>query len=145
MTQFVRTAAAAALISVSALASVRAQTGANAGSTTSLDARVKRIEDVEEIQRLLLDYGRTLDARDFAGYSRLFAKDGVWSGGFGTVQGPSAIQAFMEKAMPGANTAHNYHLMSNFVIDVAGDTATAWSRWQFVAPGADGKPAVAQA
>jgi len=132
----VRTAAAALIIGAW-LAPVHAQ--------TSLEARVKHIEDVEEIQRLLLDYGRTLDARDFAAYSRLFAKDGVWSGGFGTVQGPSEIKAFMEKAMPGANTSHNYHLMSHFVIDVTGDTATAWSRWQFVAPGPDGKPAVAQA
>ena len=63
----------------------------------------------------------------------------------GTVQGPAAIQAFMEKAIPGANTAHNFHLLSNFVIDVQGDTATAWSRWQFVAPDQDGRPVVAQA
>ena len=63
----------------------------------------------------------------------------------GTVQGPAAIQAFMEKAIPGANAAHNFHLLSNFVIDVQGDTATAWSRWQFVAPGQDGRPVVAQA
>jgi uncharacterized protein (TIGR02246 family) len=116
-----------------------------AHAQTSLEARVKHIEDVDEIQHLLLEYGRTLDARDFAGYSRLFAKDGVWSGGFGTVQGPGEIKAFMEKAMPGANTTHNYHLLSNFVIDVKGETATAWSRWQFVVPGPDGKPSVAQA
>ena len=54
---------------------------------------------------------------------------GVWQGGFRTVQGPASIQVFMEKAMPGANTAHNPHLLSNFLIDVQGDTATAWSRW----------------
>ena len=55
----------------------------------SLAARVQILEDKEEIRNLLIDYGRLLDARDFAGYSRLFAKDGEWSGGFGTTQGPA--------------------------------------------------------
>jgi hypothetical protein len=36
------------------------------------------------------------------------------------------------------NTAKNYHLLSNFVITVKGDTATAWSRWAFVVPGQQG-------
>ena len=35
-------------------------------------------------------------------------------------------------------TAKNYHLLSNFVITVAGDTATAWSRWAFIVPGERG-------
>ena len=82
-----------------------------------------------EIQGVLLDYGRFLDARDFAGYSRLFAKDGEWVGGFGTVQGPAAIQAFMEKQITGPNRGNTFHILSNFKIDVHGDTATAWSRW----------------
>ena len=111
----------------------------------SLVARIQRIEDVEQIQRVLLDYGRSLDAHDFAAYSRLFAKDGEWVGGFGSVHGPAAIQAFMEKNIgpinkPGAT----YHLLSNFEIDVHGDTATVWSRWAYVIPGPDKKPAIAQ-
>jgi uncharacterized protein (TIGR02246 family) len=102
-------------------------------------ARLQRFEDKEEIQNLLLDYGRSLDNRDFAAYSALFAKDGVWIGGFGTVAGPGMIKAFMEKAMgTQPNTAKNYHLLSNFVITVNGDTATAWSRWAFVVPGPQG-------
>jgi hypothetical protein len=51
------------------------------------------------------------------------------------VKGPANIKAFMEKNMgTGENRTHNYHLMSNFVISVNGDTATAWSRWAFVQP-----------
>ena len=110
----------------------------------SAEARLQRLEDLEEIRTVLLDYGRFLDARDFGSYSRLFAKEGEWVGGFGTVRGPAAIKAFMEKSIPGANTAHNYHLLSNFEIEVRGDTATAWSRWAFVVPGADNKPSLAQ-
>lgn len=111
----------------------------------SLAARVQRLEDLEEIRTVLLDYGRFLDARDFAAYSRLFAKDGEWVGGFGTVQGPAAIQAFMEKNLPGPNRGNTFHILSNFEIEVHGDTATARSRWTFVTPGADKKPALSQA
>lgn len=110
----------------------------------ALGARIQRLEDIEEIRTVLLNYGRYLDARDFGAYSRLFAKDGEWVGGFGTVAGPAAIQDFMEKNIPGANKGNTYHLLSNFVVDVHGDTATAWSRWAYVVPGADGKPVIAQ-
>jgi len=110
-----------------------------------LAARVQRLEDVQEIQGVLLDYGRFLDARDFASYSKLFAKGGEWIGGFGTVQGPTAIQAFMEKQITGPNRGNTFHILTNFKIDVKGDTATAWSRWTFVTPGADKKPAISQA
>jgi len=139
------TVAAAGLLTALAAApvTVQAQSGPAAGRESA--ARIQRIEDRVEIEQLLLNYGRHLDARDFKAYGELFARDGVWEGGMGTVQGPAAILAFMEKAIPGPNTAHNFHLLSNFVIDVQGDTATAWSRWQFVAPDQDGRPVVAQA
>jgi uncharacterized protein (TIGR02246 family) len=116
-----------------------------AQDSRSLAARVQRLEDIQEIQGVLLDYGRFLDARDFASYSRLFAKDGEWVGGFGTVQGPAAIQAFMEKQIAGPNRGNTFHILTNFKIDVHGDTATAWSRWTFVTPGADKKPVISQA
>ena len=113
---------------------------------SSLGARIQRLEDIEEIHTVLLNYGRYLDAHDFAAYAGLFAKDGEWTGGFGTVKGPAAIQAFMEKNIgAGPNTAKTYHLLSNFIIDVRGDTATAWSRWAYITPNADKRPAMAQA
>src|SRR5688572_4717483 len=112
---------------------------ARPADAASLAARLMKFEDKEEIQNLLLDYGRHLDSRDFGAYSRLFAKDGEWSGGLGSVSGPANIQAFMEKSIgTGPNRSKNYHLLSNFVITVNGDTATAWSRWAFVVPGERG-------
>ena len=109
------------------------------GNDATLAARLQKFEDKEEIQNLLLDYGRHLDNRDFAAYSALFASDGEWIGGFGSVKGPANIKAFMEKNMgTQPNVAKNYHLLSNFVITVNGDTATAWSRWAFVVPGERG-------
>ena len=108
---------------------------APAAQTRSLESQVRRLQDKEEIQQLLLDYGRHLDSRDFGAYAGLFAADGEWTGGFGTVKGRPEIKAFMEKNMgTGPNRGGSYHLLSNFVITVDGDTATAWSRWAFVVP-----------
>jgi 3-phenylpropionate/cinnamic acid dioxygenase small subunit len=111
----------------------------------SLEARIQRLEDTQEIRDLLTSYGRLLDAHDLAGYSQLFAKNGEWVGGFGSAKGPAAIQALMEKNLgvtakgaPGST----YHLLTNFMIKVNGDRATAWSRWSFTVTDADKKPSL---
>jgi len=120
-----------------------AQSGKGREST---EVRLQRLLDKEEITNVLLEYGRSLDARDFATYSSLFATDGEWVGGFGTVKGPAAIKALMEKTLgTGGNKSGNYHLLSNFVITVNGDTATAWSRWAFVIPQPTGGALISQA
>ena len=114
-------------------------------SRGTVEQRLQRLEDENEIRTLLLDYGRFLDGRDFKAYAALFARDGEWVGGFGSVTGPANIQAFMEKNMgTGPNRRNDYHLLTNFVITVTGDMATAWSRWTFVVPGQTGA-AIAQA
>src|SRR5687768_3613070 len=115
--------AVALLAFVSFLSPAAAQSPKTAKSDESVAARLQRFEDKAEIEALLLDYGRHLDNRDFTGYASLFAKDGEWIGGFGTVKAAD-IKAFMEKAMGTQNTAKNYHLLSNFVITVNGDTGT---------------------
>jgi uncharacterized protein (TIGR02246 family) len=138
--------AVAVLFAVAVLLPPAAAQTARGASQAATDPRLQQLLDKEEIHNLLLDYGRHLDSRDFKAYGGLFAKDGEWVGGFGTAPGgPAGIQAFMEKAMgTQPNRANNYHLLSNFVITVNGDTATAWSRWAFVVPGQQGA-AIAQA
>jgi 3-phenylpropionate/cinnamic acid dioxygenase small subunit len=111
----------------------------------SLEARVQRLEDHEEIRKLLIDYGRSLDARDFVKYSSLFAKDGEWTGGFGTAKGPAAIKAMMDKeigAAPPPRPNSTFHLLTNFAIDVHGDTGTVWSRWAFVVTSKQNTPSI---
>ena len=102
----------------------------------SLAARVQAIEDREAITRLLMEYGRSLDNRDFATYSSLFATNGEWigSGNFGSYKGPAAIKAAMEKTFANAKDipkGTNFHIMSNVIIDLHGDRATASSKWIF--------------
>ena len=112
-------------------------------SDDPLAARIQRLEDIEEIRVLLTNYGRFLDAHDLVSYSRLFARDGEWVGGFGSAKGPAGIQAFMEKNLgPGISRrpGSSFHLLTNFIVDVHGDTATAWSRWLFMTAGPDNRP-----
>lgn len=124
------------------------QTRQSAMTIEALAAKVQQLEDIQEITNVLVAYGRALDSRDFRAYSNLFAKDGSWSGGLGNVSGgPQAIYDFMTSRIGGSRqndsgggnanagsrgAATTYHIMSNFKIDVNGDTASASSRWTFV-------------
>lgn len=104
-----------------------------AAQASSLAARVQELEDHIAIERLLMQYGVALDSRDFATYSQLFAREGTWSGSIGTFKGPAAIKEAMEKAFksdePGPNGT--FHLLTNPIIQVHGDHATALSKWTF--------------
>lgn len=133
------------LVAVSLSLPAAAMAQAAAPKARSLEERIQRLEDIQEIRDLLTSYGRLLDAHDLAGYSHLFAKNGEWVGGFGSAKGPAAIQALMEKnlgATPKGKPGSTYHLLTNFMIDVSGDTATAWSRWSFTVTGADKNPSI---
>src|SRR6266700_4498251 len=102
------------LLACALLTPVFAQTKA-AQNDATLAARIQKLEDKEEIRLLLTDYGRFLDVRDLVAYSKLFAKDGEWVGGFGSAKGPEGILAFMQKNLGTApNRANNYHILSNF-------------------------------
>ncbi len=109
-----------------------------------LQQRVQRLEDQEEIRQVLIAYGEYLDARDYASYASLFARNGVWTGGFGSATGPAEIQAMLEKNLgkpqPGFVNKSSFHLMTTMVVQVTGDTATARSRYLFYTATSDDKP-----
>src|SRR4029450_9393503 len=103
-------------------------------------ARLQRLEDVAEIDRLIVDYARHLDTRDLHAYSRLFWADGEWGGNTGHAQGPDAIQAMLEERLPPNPPAPgptSSHVVSNPVIDVDGDPATASVTWALIRRAAD--------
>ena len=111
------------------------------GQKPTIEARLQKLEDIEEIRTLLLNYGKTLDNRDLKAYSELFTKDGEWIGGFGSVKGRAELLAFMQKNVGTApNTGKTYHLLTNFDIAVTGNTATAISRWSYVIGTKEKKP-----
>jgi SnoaL-like domain len=113
-------------------------------NVASLLQRVQQLEDQEQIRTVLVQYGEYLDARNYAAYASLFARDGVWTGGFGSATGPREIQEMLEKnlskAEPGFINKSSFHLMTTMVVEVTGNTATARSRYLFFTATADNKP-----
>lgn len=116
-----------------------------APKTPTLAQRVQRMEDESTIRRMLVQYGAYLDARDFAGYSGLFAAQGEWVGGFGAFKGPAAIRKMLEdnlgKPEPGWTNKSSFHLLSNPLIEIDGDRAQVNSRYLFVTRNDDNRPA----
>ena len=109
-------------------------------------ARVRRLEDLAEIQRLFYDYRRFLDARDLHSYSRLFCEDGEWTGRTGSAVGPDGIQAMLEANLspnPPAPHATSWHIVSNPTIDLDGDRATAQTTWALIRRASGDVPQVA--
>ena len=98
-------------------------------------SRLEALEAREAIRALWAEYGRTLDARDFVAFSKLFARNAEFGSGPGAAKGPAAIGAFLEKAI-GTNypdsKGKNFHLYFNESIDVKGDHATAISKGGYV-------------
>jgi hypothetical protein len=109
-------------------------------------ARLQRLEDLEAIGRLFLDYRRHLDARDMRAYSQLFCEDGEWSGRTGSAVGPAQIQEMLEANLspnPPAPDATSWHIVSNPTIDLDGDRATAQVTWTLIRRGEGDVPTVA--
>ncbi len=107
-----------------------------------------RSEDRAAIHRLLVDYGRTLDARDFDGFAALFARDGVYVAGgsgqplSGSEAGEAMRRTFAENALGFADP--NYHLFFNETIDFTGpDEARSTSQSLYMVPDERGAPRAA--
>jgi hypothetical protein len=105
----------------------------------SVAQRVQRLKDREAIRAVLIEYARLLDNQDFVGYSKLFATQGVWEGNIGSAKGPAEIRKMLDvtfaRIPPGNEHKGSYHVLSNVLIDVNGDTAKSWSRWTWFVPG----------
>jgi uncharacterized protein (TIGR02246 family) len=134
-------AAVVALWSAAPGGTAAAQQRANA--KPSVEARLKELEDRQAIHELLMNYGRTLDARDFAGFERLFARDAEYGGARGPLtKGPAAIRASLEAALK-KNAApapgRDWHFLLNETVTLNGDEASAVSLGAFFVRGEGNK------
>ena len=104
-----------------------------------LDARVRRLEDREEIHALLMAYRRALDEKDFEGYAQLFGDDGVFTAGDFRATGAEEILAMLRSMVPeflAAEGGDDLHLVANVDIEVGDDdTARARSTWVYLVRG----------
>jgi hypothetical protein len=112
---------------------------------TSLEARLRLLEDHEAIRQLKAFYARCADSKYTADHRRkpqaeidaitrrqvdtVFTEDGIWDGGkqFGTLHGREAIYNHLR----GGRWNFAMHYFVNPVIAVNGDAAHAtWMLWQ---------------
>ena len=99
--------------------------------STDLEARLKRIEDIEAIRRLKHRYASYCDdGYDADRLGELFLENAVWDGGMlGRFEGAAAIRRFFQacsKTVPFA-----IHQVTNEILDVDGDRATGrWYLWE---------------
>src|SRR5579862_2904124 len=116
----------------------------------SIEARVARLEDLEAIRRLLLDYRRHLDAKDFHAYAELFAAEGEFiAGPDGSIraQGPEAIFALVDGMRGTLLTdagGDDVHVAVNEVIELDGDRAHVSSTWVYLIRAAGDVPEVSK-
>jgi 3-phenylpropionate/cinnamic acid dioxygenase small subunit len=114
-----------------------------ATQSASIEQRLRALEDERDIGKLIMRYAQRLDLRDHKGYAALFARNGRWSGRMGDATGPDAIEAMLIEGLGPTpddfRNTQNFHLMSNLLIKIDGDTAKAESRLTYFAR-KDGKP-----
>jgi uncharacterized protein (TIGR02246 family) len=109
---------------------------------SSIEERLRRLEDTEEIRRLIQDYRRNLDTFDLTAYGQLFAAEGEWLGGTGYGKSPAGITAMLTERLPApkGGPQSSWHLLTDPVITVDGDHATGELNWAWVGRGEDGAP-----
>lgn len=100
---------------------------------SDLEARVRRLEDLLEINQLFVDYGRYLDQGDFGSFASLFAVDGeILLGPVARARGRKDIQAAMEASLSG-QVGETKHIIGSPAVTLDGDTATSVVMWTVVA------------
>ncbi len=115
----------------------------------TIEQRLQRVEDELAIRRVLIEYSATQDARDYAGYAALFAREGEWVNGRTVHKGREAIHKMLVDlyGAPPSGFVNNesFHISSNPQIEVNGDRAKARSRHLLVMRGPGGVPTPALA
>jgi uncharacterized protein (TIGR02246 family) len=111
----------------------------NAAGTVRDDGRAA---DRAAIHEVLIEYGRTIDNRDWDGLAALFGEDGVYVAGSGDgVKGAEVgpLMAGIFEKNPSNWRQPNFHIFFNETIRFTGpDTASAQSNSLFVVPGDEG-------
>ena len=115
------------------------------GEFAQLEARLRVLEDREEINRLFMSYRRCLDEKDFSGYAALFASDGEFLAQDLTARGHAEIEELVDGMRGNLLTAvagDDMHIVCNPEITVDGDRAVARSTWLYVVRAQDGGPSL---
>jgi ketosteroid isomerase-like protein len=89
------------------------------------------VEDRDEIRQLMYRYGHTWDNQDAHGWVNVFTEDGVyWEGGGPVFKGHEELYWYARDTQP--RFSGRFHIVTNQLIDVEGDTAKAHSYFLIV-------------
>jgi uncharacterized protein (TIGR02246 family) len=107
------------------------------------EARLRRIEDLLEIQQLFINYGAYLDAGRLDDYAALFTADGeIQLGQLARAKGREQIRETMA-AVLAPTLGTTFHLISSPNVELHGDEATSEVMWTMIRRGVDGRPELA--
>jgi uncharacterized protein (TIGR02246 family) len=114
---------------------------------STVETRLRSLEDREEIRSLLVRYAERLDDADYEGYAQLFAEDGELDAPLGHARGRDAIRGLLEERLGGAARKErptSFHLLGTPSLAVDGDRATSTVLWYYVDHDAAGMPRILQ-
>jgi len=126
----------AALLAASTLAAAAPVAAQDAGTAAArldeLDARITRLEDMNQIERVQRTYGYFVDKSQWTQLSELFADDATLEiGGKGIFVGKARVLEYMQKAFgPDGTKAGSLanHMQFQTIPDVSPDGKTGWMR-----------------
>ena len=91
------------------------------------------LEDKDTIREVMAAYCHALDACRFADVAGLFAEDAVWTTDYGEAKGRDAIEQIFRSVVPVKGEGpQRKHYITNIIIKVDGDTASAVSDYLIV-------------
>ena len=91
------------------------------------------LEAKDAIRELMATYAQALDACRFADVAACFAPDGEWTTDYGAARGPAEIEAFIRGIVPMKGEGpQRKHYITNIIVAVDGDTASAVSDYLVV-------------
>ena len=87
--------------------------------------QLRRLEDKQALQELLVSYARSCDDRDWPRYCSLFIPEAEidYTGAYGRSGRRDEIVDWVEAIMSGPALQHTQHLLSNIEITLKGDRA----------------------
>ena len=110
-----------------------------------LTDRVRRLEDMDQIRQLYVDYGRNLDAEDVKGYASLFSRHAkLRLGRVMRADGPEEIEkvaAGVIRSGPDGER-QSVHVLGSPHVELDGDTATGEAVWVAILRAESGPPTV---
>ena len=97
------------------------------------------LEAKDAIRELMATYAMSMDACRFDETGACFAADGEWITNYGAARGPIEIANFIRGIVPVKGEGpQRKHYITNIIIKVDGDTASAVSDWRPSTGGASG-------